>query len=67
MPEQQIVMIVPSELAEELKTEAKARNQTVEELLRDFLRLGFLALTLQKSSDQALLIHDSDGDRELLI
>ena len=60
-------LAMPDELFAELQLAADARNTTVVTLLRQFTKLGLLALSLEGKPNAALLVREGEAERELII
>lgn len=49
-----------------IKPLADERQQTVEEFIRDCIKLGIVAAMIQQSPDKALMVKDANSVQELL-
>jgi hypothetical protein len=58
---------LPEEIMKELQAAADANDTTVLELLRRFVKLGLIALELEKREDAALIIREGDREREIIL
>lgn len=54
-------------LFDELKQTADSRGTTVIDLLRRFIKLGMIALEIEKKPGAALIIRDGDTERQLIL
>jgi hypothetical protein len=60
-------LVLPEELYSELERLADQRHTTVTALLRSFIKLGLLAVKVDESPDQALIVRDGDHEQRLLL
>lgn len=60
-------LALPKALFDEVQRIADARQTTVVDLLRRFIRLGLLAIYLEDKPDAALIIREGDSEREVLL
>ena len=59
-------LAVPETLYTELQKAAETRHTSVVELLRRFIKLGLLALDVERTPGSALFIREGDHEREIL-
>jgi len=60
-------LALPKDLFEELKDAADKRGMTVVEVIRKFIKLGLLALETQDKPGSALIIRESDTERQIMM
>jgi hypothetical protein len=60
-------LVLPTELFDEVKRVADARQTTVVDMLRRFIRLGLLSVRLEETPDAALLIREGESEKEILL
>ena len=60
-------LVLPDELFAELQRVATDRHTTVVEILRQFIKLGLLAIQLEKSDNAALLIRDGETEQRIIL
>lgn len=58
---------LPEDLYDALKEAAEERHSTVNALLRSCIKLGLLAIDLEKDTDAALIIREGDREREIML
>lgn len=58
-------LVLPTELFDEVQEVADARHTTVVGLLRQFIKLGLLAVQLEDTPDSALLIREGETEKEI--
>jgi hypothetical protein len=58
---------LPEDLYEALQEAANERHTTVVALLRSFVKLGLIALELEKTPDAALLIKEGDKEQRIML
>ena len=58
-------LVLPQELFDEVQEVADARHTTVVGLLRQFIKLGLMAVELEDRPDAALLIRDGESEKEI--
>ena len=60
-------LVLPAELFDEVQSVAEARQVTVVETLRKFIRLGLLAVQAEETPGSALVIREGDTEREIIL
>ena len=60
-------LVLPDELFRELQQVATDRHTSVVEILRQFIKLGLLAIQLEKSEDAALFIRDGETEQRIIV
>ncbi len=60
-------LVLPEDLYDEVRRQAEEHGTTVVELLRKFIRLGLLAMDVQKDPKSALIIREGDTEKELIL
>ena len=60
-------LVLPQELFEKVQELAEARQTTVVDLLRRFIKLGLLAAEIDKSPNASLLIREEKDEREIIL
>lgn len=61
-------LMLPRELIEEVQQIADDKNTTVIEVLRKFIKLGFMAVKIEDLPDAALIVReDGKDDREITL
>lgn len=58
---------LPQELFDGLQTIANNENTTVLEVIKQFVKLGFIAYDIQHNENKALIIRDGDTEREIVL
>ena len=60
-------LVLPEELFEEIQMVADKQQITVVEILRNFIKLGLLAIQIEETPDSALLIRENGTEREIIL
>lgn len=60
-------LALPEELFSKLEEEANKHNTTVVDMLRRFVKLGLLALSIEESPDAALLIREGNTEKQIML
>ena len=60
-------LVLPEELFEEIQMVADKQQITVVEILRNFIKLGLLAIQIKETPDSALLIRENGTEREIIL
>lgn len=60
-------LVLPEGLFNRVQELADEEETSVVELLRKFIKLGLLAVDIEKDPDAALLIREKDVERQLVI
>ena len=58
---------LPQELYDEIQAVAEARQTTVIEVLRQFIRLGLLAVKLEDKPNSAHILKEGNVERQILM
>ncbi|MEK7500751.1 MAG: hypothetical protein AAB642_01340 [Patescibacteria group bacterium] len=58
-------LVLPDELFEQLQQVATDRDTTVVAILRQFIKLGLLAVQLKKSDSAALLFREGETEQRI--
>jgi hypothetical protein len=58
---------LPSTVYDEVEKAAQARNTTVVDLLRRFIKIGLLVINLDESPDSALIIREGNTERQVML
>ena len=60
-------LVLPQEMFDQLEELAEQYHITVIEVLRRFIKLGFLAVKIEQQDNAALLVREGDREREIVI
>jgi hypothetical protein len=60
-------LALPEDLYNELQSLANERHTTVVAILRSFIKLGLMAIEIEKTPDAALLIRENNKEREIVL
>jgi 16S rRNA U516 pseudouridylate synthase RsuA-like enzyme len=60
-------LVLPEGLFEEVQRVADARQVSVVELLRRFIKLGLVAVKVEEKDDATLVIKEGDKEREIML
>ncbi len=60
-------LALPEELFNEVQRVADEKQTTVVELLRKFIKLGLLAVTVENKPDAELVIREGERERQLIL
>ncbi len=60
-------LVLPEDLYDDVRRQADEHGTTVVELIRKFIKLGLLALDVQKNPESAFIIREGDTERELIL
>lgn len=59
-------IMIPDEIYDELKKIAFKRDIGVFELIRKFIKFGFLAVSIEDDPNTALILREGDREREIV-
>lgn len=60
-------LVLPEELYEEIQKLAEEEQTTVVELLRKFIKLGLLAVNIEKNPNAELVIREGGREKQLIL
>ena len=60
-------LVIPEDLFNEVQRVADARQATVVDILRRFIKLGLLAVQIDESPDSALIIREGNVEKQIIL
>lgn len=60
-------LVLPEELFDEVQRVAQARQTSVVELIRKFIKIGLLAIQIEETPGASLLIREGDSEQRLIL
>lgn len=67
MKKKRYSLVLPQEVYDEVQCVADSEGTTVLEILRKFIKLGLIAVELEKKPNSALIIRTDDSEREIIL
>ena len=59
-------LVLPTEVYEKVKQIAEEEDTSVLELMKKFIKLGLLAVEVEKDEDSELILRGKEGDKKLM-
>jgi len=60
-------LVLPNSVFEQVQQLANAKQTTIVELLRKFIKLGLVAYEVQEKPDAALILREGNTEKEILL
>ncbi|HEX9990864.1 MAG TPA: hypothetical protein VGE45_20595 [Chloroflexia bacterium] len=60
-------LALPEDMFAQLEETARNRGMTVVELLKTFIKIGFLVIQVDENDNAALIIREGDKEREVVL
>ncbi|HKP52659.1 MAG TPA: hypothetical protein VJ183_08395 [Chloroflexia bacterium] len=60
-------LVLPTEVFEEIEAAAEIRHVTVADLLRDFIKLGLLAIKIEETPGSTIVFREGNTDTQVKI